>query len=66
MEIQYEDLMHRLEELGDLIHEKKTGDLRPDILGAKFTMVTSALLLNRIRELEAEVEKLKKKEEIKE
>ena len=42
MEIQYEDLMHRLEELGDLIHEKKTGDFRPDILGAKFTMGSSS------------------------
>lgn len=29
-------------------------------------LVLSAILLNRIRELEAEVEKLKKKEEIKE
>lgn len=66
MTIKYELLCSAVEKLADKLNEEMPKDFRIDELGLRYPLVLSAILLNRIRELEAEVEKLKKKEEIKE
>lgn len=66
MNIKYELLCSAVEKLADKLNEEMPKDFYIDGLGLRYPLVLSAILLNRIRELEAEVEKLKKKEEIKE
>lgn len=66
MNIKYELLCSAVEKLADKLNEEMPKDFYIDELGLRYPWVLSAILLNRIRELEAEVEKLKKKEEIKE
>ena len=66
MNIKYELLCSTVEKLADKLNEEMPKDFYIDELGLRYPLVLSAILLNRIRELEAEVEKLKKKEEIKE
>lgn len=66
MNIKYELLCSAVEKLADKLNEEMSKDFYIDELGLRYPLVLSAILLNRIRELEAEVEKLKKKEEIKE
>lgn len=66
MNIKYELLCSAVEKLADKLNEEMPKDFYIDELGLRYSLVLSAILLNRIRELEAEVEKLKKKEEIKE
>lgn len=66
MEIDYKEQMRILESLGDAAKKTDKANIRIDEYGIKVALIHSVLLLNRIRELEAEVEKLKKKEEIKE
>ena len=66
MNIKYELLCSAVEKLADELNEEMPKAFYIDELGLRYPLVLSAILLNRIRELEAEVEKLKKKEEIKE
>ena len=66
MNIKYELLCSAVEKLADKLNEEMPKDFYFDELGLRYHLVLSAILLNRILELEAEVEKLKKKEEIKE
>lgn len=66
MNIKYELLCSAVEKLADKLNEEMPKDFYTDELGLRYPLVLSAILLNRIRELEAEVEKLKKKGEIKE